>query len=240
MPTLTRAVLCDLDDTLFDHARATRLALGRLCDAVPEFAAHPFDDLCDRHRALLDTLHLDVLAGRVSIDNARAERFRRLLEGVGGRDAATRAGDLASGYRAAYETSWYPVAGAVELARALQRAAVPLVIVTNNIVTEQRIKLAHCGLTDLITSLVTSEEVGSIKPDRQIFEEALARAGVEAGDAVMLGDAWSTDIAGALGAGIRAVWLNRDGVVSPDPSVTEIRSLEPTDEVMRLLLRRTP
>jgi HAD superfamily hydrolase (TIGR01549 family) len=238
MRTSARAVLCDLDDTLFDHARATRLALASLRDGVPEFAAHPFDDLCDRHRTLLDTLHLDVLAGRVSIDNARAERFRRLLEGLGARDAATRAGDLASGYRAAYETSWHPVAGAVELARALQSAAVPLIIVTNNIVAEQRIKLAHCGLTDLVTSLVTSEEVGSVKPDRKIFDEALARAGVRADEAVMLGDAWSTDIVGALGAGIRAVWLNRDGVASPDSGVTEIRSLEPTDEVVLLLLRR--
>jgi len=234
-----RAVLCDLDDTLFDHARATRLALGRLCEAVPEFAAHPFDDLCDRHRTLLDRLHLDVLAGRVSIDDARAERFRRLLESVGGRDAATRSTDLANGYRRAYETSWHPVAGAVELAHALQSVAVPLVIVTNNIVAEQRIKLARCGLTDLIISLVTSEEVGSVKPDRKIFEEALARATVTADEAVMLGDAWSTDIAGALGAGIRAVWLNRDGVERPDSNVTEIRSLEPTDEVLSVLLGRT-
>ena len=57
-------------------------------------------------------------------------------------------------------------------------------------------------------------------------------------DAVMLGDAWATDIEGALASGIRPVWLNRFGKTKPNDSVVELTSLEPVDKAVELLLRR--
>jgi FMN phosphatase YigB (HAD superfamily) len=113
----------------------------------------------------------------------------------------------------------------------------PIVIVTNNIVDEQKQKLALTGLEAHVDVLVTSEEAGIAKPAPEIFEGALARVGVPAEAAVMLGDAWSTDIAGALAAGIRPVWLNRFGLTSPDLSVETIDSLEPTEAVARKIVR---
>src|SRR6185503_7318280 len=104
--------------------------------------------------------------------------------------AVGRAAGLAAAYRRAYEDASYPVAGGPELAAALRQAGLPLVIVTNNIAVEQRLKLDRCRLTALVDHLVTSEEVGVMKPDRAIFDAALRRAGFEPEEAVMLGDAW--------------------------------------------------
>ena len=81
-----RPVLFDLDDTLFDHSHATERALARLRRAEPALAAWTSEELQTRHGAVLETLHQEVLAGALSIDAAREERFRRLLTAASSRN----------------------------------------------------------------------------------------------------------------------------------------------------------
>ncbi len=231
-----RVVLCDLDDTLFDHAFATRATLPAVQAMTPAFDVWSLDELDARHRRILDTLHLDVLAGRLTVDEARIERFRQLLAAAGADEPAQGALAISRLYREAYRKFWQPVPGAIPFLEAIQRAGVPLVIVTNNIVAEQRDKLERCGLGRYVDTLVTSEEVGITKPDPGIFSVALELVGVPADAAVMLGDAWSTDIEGAQAAGIRPVWLNRTNQPAPDARIAMLRSLKPADEAVRVVL----
>lgn len=69
----------------------------------------------------------------------------------------------------------------------------------------------HFSLRNLITVSVSSAEHGYMKPHPSIFETALARAGVTAGESVMVGDSMKHDIEGALAAGMGAVLLRRSG-----------------------------
>jgi HAD superfamily hydrolase (TIGR01662 family) len=227
-----RAVLFDLDDTLFDHARATRVALETLREADTALGRWSIDELDRRHRLILETWHQEVLAGRASIDEARIARFTELVAQAGGDGGASQAAALASRYRSVYEVAWYTVAGARPLLETLAGRGLRVAVVTNNLRKEQQLKLARCGLTSLVDALVTSEEVGVQKPDPRIFHTALDRVGVSAPDAIMVGDAWATDIEGARRAGIRPVWLNRFGEITPDPSVSELRSLEPLADAL--------
>ena len=236
MPGPVRAVLCDLDDTLFDHAYATRCALAKLREIEPGFQAWSLDTFDERHRVVLDRLHALVLAGQRTVDTARVERFLTLLDQAGVTGDHDRADAAARFYRSTYLEDWRAVPGAVPLLDALAAAGVPVIIVTNNGVAEQRLKLARVDLANRITALITSEEIGACKPERAIFDAALARAGVDAGDAVMLGDAWPTDIEGALAMGIRAVWLNRRNEVAAHPGVRELQSLDDTETVVEALL----
>jgi len=230
------AVLFDLDDTLFDHARATRVALGTLREADPALGRWSIDELDRRHRIVLEAWHQEVLAGRTSIDQARIARFAELVDQAGGDGGERRAAVLAGQYRSVYETAWYTVAGARPLLEAIAGQGLRVAVVTNNVRREQQLKLARCGLASLVEALVTSEEVGVQKPDPKIFHTALDRLGVSAPDAIMVGDAWATDIEGARRAGVRAVWLNRFGELSPDPSVSELRSLEPLGEALGVIV----
>ena len=50
---------------------------------------------------------------------------------------------------------------------------------------------------------------GKAKPHRDIFLEALRLAGVQANEALHVGDSLEDDVQGAMSAGVRAVWLNR-------------------------------
>ncbi len=238
-PPESYAVLFDLDDTLFDHSRSTRIVLAGLYERYEAFRRQEFEPFQRVHTALLDELHAEVLCGRLSVDDARLERIRRLFAAVGETPAPDLVEQIAREYRAAYVESWKPVPGAVELLAALH-GRVRTGVVTNNVVTEQVHKVSKCGLRPYLDALVISEEVGVMKPDPEIFRVALGRLNVDAAHAVMVGDAWATDVAGAVGAGIRAVWLNRVGARRPDPSlpVAEISSLEPIRDVIDLIMGR--
>ncbi len=231
----TTAVLLDLDDTLFDHRSCTRAALESLGERFPALRRVPAEEVESEHRRLLEELHLLVLAGRLTVDEARVERFGRLLSFAGGRSDAGAAADAAAGYRAAYLRHWRAVDGALELLGALHER-VATGVVTNNVASEQRKKIAACGFEPLLDAVVISEEAGVTKPDPRIFRIALDRLGRQPAETVMIGDAWATDIAGARAAGIRPIWFNRFGAPSPDPGVTEIRALTPVPAVLSVVL----
>jgi HAD superfamily hydrolase (TIGR01662 family) len=232
-----RGVLFDLDDTLFDHEHATLAALRVLRAEEPAFGGWSPEEFAVRHGAVLEAMHVEVLAGQRSIEDARAERFRRLLEAAGRvPPPAGRPEAVAWRYRAAYEAAWQPVPGAGELLAALRGTGVLVAVVTNNQVAEQEQKLRHCALDGLIDALVTSEGVGVAKPEPRIFAAALDRLDLNPADAVMVGDAWHTDIAGALASGIRPIWFNRRRAPSPDATVAELTSLEPAEWAMSVVL----
>lgn len=233
-----KAVLFDLDDTLFDHLYSTRQGLDAVCQAYPCFQQRPLDELFADYTRLLDEVHLRVLEGSLTIDEARRERFRRffLLHGPETEDLLSAIEHAAMLHRETYQASRQVVAGAIPLLEHL-RGKVKVAVVTNNLVAEQVEKLSHLRMDHLIDELVTSEETGYIKPDPGIFSIALERLACRAEETVMIGDSWRSDVLGARSTGIRAIWFNRTSISCPDPALaTEIRALEPLDEVMRLIL----
>jgi putative hydrolase of the HAD superfamily len=232
---MARAVLFDLDDTLFDHRRSARAALTGL-HSVHGRGVN-LDAFERQHTKFLDMMHLEVLAGRIGLDEARRERFRRVFLAF---DIALNDEDVdrvASAYRTGYMSARRALDGAADLLRAVRPHA-RIGIVTNNLLEEQQDKLAHCGLAAFVDELIASEDVGVSKPDRGIFDIALRRIGVDAADAVMVGDSWANDVAGAVNAGIRAIWFNPDREPAPGhPSgVAEIHALAPAADLLPLLI----
>ena len=79
------------------------------------------------------------------------------------------------------------------------------VCILSDLTTEIQIrKLEKLGLQKRTQYLVTSEEVGVEKPDRRMFEAALAKLNLAPQDVVMIGDDIKKDISGAEALGIRA------------------------------------
>ena len=233
-----KAVLFDLDDTLFDHRLCAQTALSELHAAHDEFRASPFPEFERLHASFLEDLHRRVMTGEMPLEEARRERFRRLFAALGATPAEHVIARAAETYRDGYRRIRQPMSGAAALLAAVKRRA-RVGIVSNNLLEEQQDKLRHCALDAFIDELVVSEEAGVSKPDPRIFEIALERLGCSAGEVVMVGDSWSADIAGAKAAGIRAIWFNPLGHERPvpDPTVEELRALEPADEAMRVIFR---
>jgi HAD superfamily hydrolase (TIGR01549 family) len=232
-----KAVLFDLDDTLFDHLYSTRQGLLAICEVYSILQRHPIDELFATYMSLLDEVHLRVLKGELTTEEARIVRFRRFFELYAAEieDILVVANHAATLHRTTYQNNRQVVSGVRPLLEYLH-GKVKIGIVTNNLLEEQRDKLRHLRLESLIDELVTSEETGFIKPDPGIFRVALERLAVQASETVMIGDSWNSDILGARQAGIRAIWLNRYGIACPDQELAqELLSFEPLDEILQAI-----
>ena len=196
---------------------------------APLLVARSTDELTREYGRLLDLVHPAIMSGRISIDQARVERFQALARFCGTDISWESAERLTETYRGFYRGLRRPVEGAVELLQHLRGRTI-LGIVSNNQVSEQEEKLVFLGIDSFVDFLVVSETVGVGKPDPAIFRVALERANVGARDAVMVGDSWASDVVGARGVGMRAVWFNRFGQTAPDPwPVSQIRSYVPLE-----------
>jgi HAD superfamily hydrolase (TIGR01662 family) len=87
--------------------------------------------------------------------------------------------------------------------------------------------LEKAGIRRLIDALVTSRDFGKAKPDPAIYAEGARRLGVSLEQTLMVGDRLDTDVAGALNAGIPAIWLRHPGAIA-------IPGIAPTHVIERL------
>ena len=95
--------------------------------------------------------------------------------------------------------------------------------------------LARLDLLDHFGATVFSDELGCTKPDRRMFRCALEQLGVDAQEALHVGDLLHTDVAGAKAAGMQTVWFNRDGAHSSDRSVIPDYEIQNLSEVLKIV-----
>jgi putative hydrolase of the HAD superfamily len=249
---MTDAVLFDLDDTLTpdgasfrEAALATARSLGapdELVEAVRTHARAAWR--AGPHFGWFEMIGCSSWEGLWAPAGGSGqpiEAIREWLQGVY-RPGAWRAGleqvgaDPGLAGRAAAEfldhragcCVAYPDAkAALERVRA---AGLRVAVVTNGMSDLQWLKLERAGLAGYADAFVASSAVGIGKPDARIFELALERIGSTAGAAVMVGDNLQRDIAGAQAAGLRGVWIDRDGRdpgdVRPDARIESLAELE--------------
>ena len=96
--------------------------------------------------------------------------------------------------------------------------------------------LAKCHLLRYLHACTFSDELGLRKPDPRLFEATLAVLGVGPADAIHVGDDPVADVAGAKRAGLRAVYLRREGGASAAPEAdATIASLRELPDVLSAL-----
>ena len=80
-------------------------------------------------------------------------------------------------------------------------------------------------LGDLVDVWHLSFAEGAIKPDRAFYAGLTAKLGCEPSELLMVGDTWRDDVVGAVEAGSRARWVNREGHTSHARRFIAIREL---------------
>ena len=81
------------------------------------------------------------------------------------------------------------------------------------------------GLDSYLDFVVTSGDVGADKPQPPIFLRALELAGVNAAEAIYVGDQYGTDVVGARGVGINPILIDRYNIVPEIKDCPRINSL---------------
>lgn len=224
-----KTVWFDLDDTLIDFVANSRTSLAIVYDSLPQLQALFTDSGSWIERYEYHNHRLWDLYSRAEIerDHLRMERFRLPLTEAGMADGdARRLSDyLDTFYLDTLAGQTAMVEGAVELLKAMrEKGDIKIGVLSNGFADVQYRKIANTGLADLIDITVLSDDIDVNKPDRRLFDYAAAKAGSPSpGSNLMIGDNASTDIAGALGAGWHAIWLNLRGGAA-EPSCARARS----------------
>jgi putative hydrolase of the HAD superfamily len=214
-PAEVTAVLFDLGGTLcgFD-ARAPfgtahvavlrRLGLSPDDPAIDEARRRAFEEVEREYAARRSFLHRDLFRDRIT-------RTADLLGVTLSPEVLARFEDE---QRQAIYEHMLPRHDATETLRGL-RARGLYVAVVSNADDDLGLLLVRHGLDALLDDWTTSEEADSCKPDRQIFEFALAKAGRAAAETLFVGDSLQHDIAGAHAVGMRTVLIGEPGTVAP-------------------------
>ena len=219
-----KAVLFDLDNTLYDFSSAHRLALR----ALAEYGQSRFD--VPARRFLLAYQQADKQLKTelpyVAACHNRVIIAQRMLELLGLPSVVTPL-EL-------YETYWgtllraiKPYPGAAELLGRLHDQGIRIGICTDMTAHIQHRKIAALGLASCLDAMVTSEEAGVEKPNPKIFRDCLRKLHAEPNEAIFIGDSFERDVCGAHAAGLIPFWLNTRMAAAPEAGFAykELRSL---------------
>lgn len=195
-PPPSRAVLFDLDNTLYDR----EAAFGRWADAYLRDTLRLTDvGEARRVRALITEMDADGYGSKAAIF-AHLHSLYPTLPGLPARSI-----DVFFDEFLAHIT---PEAETETLLNALADARLPFGVITNGSARQWR-KIESLGLARRTDCLFVSETFGGKKPDRAIFHAAAAHLGVSPGEILFVGDNPAVDVLGAQAAGMKAAWLHR-------------------------------
>lgn len=197
MATSRSALLLDVDGTLVDstyiHVSTWHRALDEAGATVPHVEVHR----------------------RVGKDGSTL--VAELLEMAGYDDdeargrVADRVKELHSRYYAEAASSLRLLPGARELVRGAKERGWITVLATSAPPSEFESAKNLLNVDEFVDAVTTGEDVDQAKPDPAIVGIALERAGVDAADAVMIGDATWDAIASAK-LGIRSIAVRTGGI----------------------------
>lgn len=214
-----RAVCLDVDDTLIDFTTASKAALAAMIGRGDMWPL--WDAVTEEHVAL-------VVAGELDYGLVHRARTRRFLAELG----VAVDSDVAARFERRRRTLMYErfrlFDDVLPCLRSLRASGLRLAAVTNASGAHQRGKLAALGIDGFFDHIVIAGEVGAAKPDPAIFDTACALLATAPAQTLHIGDRLGADIAGALGAGLRAALLDRCASGNDDSAaigVPVIRSL---------------
>lgn len=199
-------LLFDADDTLFDFPKASTRAFEKMC------RAHDIP-YTDEHYQLYHNINLELWAaldrGELTKEFITLERYVRFLKAAGlERDPAVCNRD----YLSALGEGVYPLPHAEEVCRELRNRGHRMYIITNAVASVQRSRLQGSVFSELFEAAFISEEAGAAKPSPAYFDYVRKQLpGMTAENALVIGDSLSTDIQGAINAGLPCCWINREG-----------------------------
>ncbi len=232
--TTISAVLFDLDNTLFDHDKAEVEALKEVHSLYHQiFSGVSFETFHSKFRVNNDKLWELLVAGEITRWESREERFSRTLSDCG-RDT-TLAGEMFSAYLSIYIYYHFMIDGTETLIQTLHKNNYRLGIITNGFTTVQENKMDQLGIRDYFTTIVMSEHVGVMKPNPKIFDVALQSIGCEAHECLFVGDSFSSDVKGAVNAGMQAVWFNPSGKPPSNGNDIHYHSITHLKDILTLL-----
>lgn len=229
-----RAILFDVDDTLYDQVQPFRRAYEKLYKKENE----DIDRIFVASRKYGDEVFEASARGLITMEQMYIYRVREAFREYN----LSISEEEALAFQRYYQEFQMDIRMSAEIEEMLGglKGRVKLGLITNGPTEHQWDKVRALGLTRWIPvqNVLISGEAGAAKPDRKIFDIAAERMELDIGETYFVGDSLKNDVTGAANAGWKTIWFNRrrkepGEEVKPDCTVY-------SEEELCELMRRLP
>ncbi|WP_327288531.1 HAD family hydrolase [Streptomyces sp. NBC_01198] len=224
-----RAVLWDIDDTIFDYDGAERTGMRRHLDheGLPD-GCESVEWALDHWRDLTLEHWRRFAAGECDFEGQRRNRVRDFL----GRPLSDdEAEEWFGRHKVHYEAAWALFPDAVPALDGLA-AGYRHAVLSNSAFAHQDRKLRVLGVRDRFEVLLCAAELGVSKPAAAAFHAACRALELAPEEVAYVGNEPDIDARGAAEAGLLGIWLDRRGI-GGRPDLARITGLDELPGLLR-------
>lgn len=203
-------ILFDADGTLLDFKAAEKNALEGTLRSV---GVEPTEALTLRYSEINEGMWKLLERGEIKKSELKVRRFEDFARECG---ITADGAALAEKYEGLLSCQGILLDGAFELMSHLYGIA-DMYIITNGILAVQTGRMSRVPIRHFVKKSFISDEIGYEKPAREFFDYVEAHIdGFDKAHTLVVGDSLSSDIKGAINAGIDCVWYNPKGTPAPE------------------------
>lgn len=223
---MIKHIFFDLDHTIWDFDKNAQETLTELYHhyELKAIGLKSCEAFIERYTENNQLLWAEYHLGRITKDTLRAERFNKTFIELGvAPEQVPHQFEDDYVKHSPRKTNLFE--GSEKVLAYLQEKYV-LHIISNGFKETTLLKMSTCNLNPYFTNVIISEDVGVNKPDKAIFEYALAKAGAKKEESIMIGDSIEADIRGAQDFGMKAIFFNPLNKEKPEDVSWQITHLE--------------
>jgi putative hydrolase of the HAD superfamily len=223
----------DLDHTLWDFETNSELTLKALYAEydLPSKGIGPFEEFHAFYKIHNTRLWDRYSKGFIKQDELRWKRmWHTLLDYKIGNESLAR--EMSGRYLTILPDQKALFPYTFEILNYLSDKNYQMHIISNGFEQVQHNKLNKAGLAKYFKEIITSEGSNHTKPQKEIFEVAMQRAGASLPESLMLGDNEEADIQGAINAGMDSVFVNHTNLPQALRATYMIAHLKELEEIL--------
>jgi putative hydrolase of the HAD superfamily len=196
-------IFFDLDDTLVDSDSAHLIAIRKVC---VEFSLTVNDF---SNWLIITNKYLELyFENKLTLEEQRSNRIIEFWASNGCKIDQSEAKNIYNKYHYFFLDSCLCFNDTILTLEKIKH--LQLGIITNGSYSDQIYKLKNNGLDHYFSKIIISEKVGLSKPNQTIFEIASIQSETPITECIYVGNSYEIDYLGALNAGMKAIWLDRN------------------------------
>lgn len=213
---MKKALIIDLDNTLYDYTSADKVAFKNLKETGArelDVTEEAFNEAYLKAGAVVKERH-----------DRRASSHNRMLYAqmtaeILGKSPLPVALTLYEAYWSTFFDSMQIYDGVVETLTELKRRGVKLAVCTDMLARVQFQKIRALGICEYFDAIVTSEEAGAEKPSSVPVQILLDKLEMRTNEVAFIGDGYEKDVLAARYSGLTPIWFKGDEEKAKDAIV---------------------
>ena len=224
-------IFFDLDNTLWDFAANSKDSLKNIFDKYhfdKNFSS--FESFYNIYEKLNSELWDQYRAGNISKETLSIRRFQFASDAKKNQEITPFI--LNADYLATTTLKTKTIDNAKEVLNYL-KDKYNIHIITDGFFEVQMVKLRSSQLSSFISNVITAEEIGYLKPKKELFFFALESCDAIAEESIMVGDDYKNDILGAYNVGIDQIFFDKNNL--SDLSIKPTFTIGSLKEIINIL-----